>query len=118
MTTFLIILAIGFVITAGLLIYSMRKAPLDTDLWGAEAYIMECDSQTRQEILDRHPELADAIREYRATGSWSLPQETISSVIGIRNVRDRLFEISGSRSLPGELVAPAIEPEETPCTDD
>ena len=91
MTTFLIILAIGFVITVGLIIYSMRTAPLDTSLWGPEAYIMNCDPQTRQEILQRHPELVKAILQYHATGS---------------------------RSLPGELVAPQIEAEDTLYTDD
>ena len=118
MNIFLIILAVSFVAAVGVVIYGMHKTPFDTDLWGPEAYIMDCDPQTRQTILQRHPELVKAIDQYRATGSWSLPEETISSVTGIRNVRDRLFEVSGSRSLPGELLAPAIESEETPCTDD
>ena len=118
MTTFLIILAVSFIVAVGVVIYGMHKTPFDTDLWGPEAYIMDCDPQTRQTILQRHPELADAIREYHDTGSWSLPSETISSVIGIRNVRDRLFKVSGSRLFPGELVAPAIKPEDTLCADE
>ena len=85
MTTFLIILAIGFVVTAGLIIYSMYTAPTDTELWGPEAFIMDCDPKTQREILDRHPELVEAIDQYRSTGIWSLPAETISSVIKIRD---------------------------------
>ena len=73
------------IVTLSLIFISAKRAPLDTELWGPEALIMDCDSQTRREILDRHPELVEAIDQYRSTGIWSLPAETISAVIKIRD---------------------------------
>ena len=63
------------IVTLSLIFISIKRAPLDTELWGPEALIMDCDPKTQREILANHPELIHAIEDYRLVKKYDKPYE-------------------------------------------
>lgn len=55
-----------------IILYIVRRAPKDTDLWGPEAYLFDVQPDRLAEIRKRHPELAKAIADYKSNRPWSL----------------------------------------------
>ena len=81
-----VILGVSLYIVALLIIilYIVRRAPKDTDLWGLEAYLFDAQPDRLAEILKRHPELARAIADYDAGHPWRLT--TPDRIAGANNI--------------------------------
>ncbi len=54
----ILVLCLAFAaIVLTVVMHCLRSAPLDTELWGPGAALIDVDPETRVAILERHPEL-------------------------------------------------------------